>query len=125
MAKKIAWSDQAKADVRSIDQQTAMRILHALARFTQTEEGNVKRLQDTEPPEYRLRRRLLYSLLRSPGHYRDSGCKAPLGSLSLRNRFGGGRRRRLGIARSCRTIRRGPLGLGWREQAYATGLLSK
>jgi hypothetical protein len=55
MAKKIAWTDQAKADVRSIDQRTAMRILHGLARFIQTEEDDVKRLQDIEPPELRLR----------------------------------------------------------------------
>jgi mRNA-degrading endonuclease RelE of RelBE toxin-antitoxin system len=32
-----------------------MRIPHGLARFTQTEEGDVKRLQDIEPPEFRLR----------------------------------------------------------------------
>jgi len=32
-----------------------MGILHALARFTQTEEGDVKRLRDIEPPEFRLR----------------------------------------------------------------------
>lgn len=55
MAKKIAWTDQAKADVRSVDQQTAMRILHGLARFIQTEEGDVKHLQDIAPPEFRLR----------------------------------------------------------------------
>jgi mRNA-degrading endonuclease RelE of RelBE toxin-antitoxin system len=55
MAKKIAWIDQAKADVRALDQQTAMRILHGLARFTRTEEGDVKCLQGIEPPEFRLR----------------------------------------------------------------------
>lgn len=55
MAKRITWTDQAKTDLRGIDQQTAMRILHGLARFTQTEEGDVKRLQDIEPPEFRLR----------------------------------------------------------------------
>jgi mRNA-degrading endonuclease RelE of RelBE toxin-antitoxin system len=55
MAKRIAWTDPAKADIRAIDQPTALRILHGLARFTQTEEGDVKRLQDIEPPEFRLR----------------------------------------------------------------------
>ena len=44
MARKIAWTDQAKANVRAIDQHTAMRILHGLARFIQTREGDVKRL---------------------------------------------------------------------------------
>lgn len=34
MAKRIDWTVQAKADVRAIDQQAAMRILHGLARFT-------------------------------------------------------------------------------------------
>ena len=55
MAKRIAWSNQAKLDVRGIEQQTAMRILHGLARFLATDQGDVKRLQDVEPPEYRLR----------------------------------------------------------------------
>lgn len=55
MAKQIAWTDQAKADVRAVDRQTAMRIFHGLARFIQTGEGDVKRLQDIEPPEFRLR----------------------------------------------------------------------
>ena len=53
--KKIAWRDQAKAQLRAIDQPTALRILQALARFAATGEGDVKRLQDIEPPEFRLR----------------------------------------------------------------------
>ena len=32
-----------------------MRILHGLARFSQTGEGDVKQLQNFEPPELRLR----------------------------------------------------------------------
>jgi len=55
MAKKIVWTDQAKADVRAIDRETALDLLHRLARYLATEEGNVKRLQDTDPPEFRLR----------------------------------------------------------------------
>jgi mRNA interferase RelE/StbE len=53
--KKIAWKDHAKAQLRAIDQPTALRILHALAQFAATGEGDVKRLQDIEPPEFRLR----------------------------------------------------------------------
>ena len=53
--KKIVWSSQAKAHLRAIDQATALRILHALARLLATGEGDVKRLQDIEPPEFRLR----------------------------------------------------------------------
>jgi mRNA interferase RelE/StbE len=55
MAKKIAWTDQARADVRAIDRDTAIDLLHGLARFVATEEGDVKRLQGIEPPEFRLR----------------------------------------------------------------------
>jgi mRNA interferase RelE/StbE len=55
MGKKIAWTDGAKANLRSIDQATALRILHVVARYLATGEGDVKRLQDVEPPELRLR----------------------------------------------------------------------
>jgi len=55
MGKKIAWTDQAKVRLRAIDQATALRILHVLARFLSTGEGDVKRLQGVEPPEFRLR----------------------------------------------------------------------
>jgi mRNA-degrading endonuclease RelE of RelBE toxin-antitoxin system len=55
MPKKIAWTDQAKADLRAIDQAAALRILHILARYLAIGEGDVKRLQDVEPPEFRLR----------------------------------------------------------------------
>ncbi len=55
MPKRIVWKDRAKAELRSIEQGTALRILHALARAIITGEGDVKRLQDIEPPEFRLR----------------------------------------------------------------------
>jgi mRNA interferase RelE/StbE len=53
--KSIAWTDQAKADLRAIDQPTALRILHNVARYLASGQGDVKRLQDLEPPELRLR----------------------------------------------------------------------
>jgi mRNA-degrading endonuclease RelE of RelBE toxin-antitoxin system len=55
MGKGVIWSDQAKAQLRVIDQPAALRILHALARFLDTGQGDVKRLQHIEPPEFRLR----------------------------------------------------------------------
>ncbi len=55
MGKKVIWKDEAKAQLRAIDQQTALHILHTLARYLETGEGDVKRLQDIEPPEFRLR----------------------------------------------------------------------
>ena len=53
--KAIAWRDQAKAQLRAIDQPTALRILHALANLAATGEGDIKRLQNIDPPEFRLR----------------------------------------------------------------------
>ena len=55
MGKSVIWNDQAKAQLRAIDQPTALRILHSLARYLETGEGDVKRLQGIEPPEFRLR----------------------------------------------------------------------
>jgi hypothetical protein len=51
----ITWEDSAKADVRAIDQATAMRILRGISRFLETGYGDVIRLQGIEPPEHRLR----------------------------------------------------------------------
>jgi mRNA-degrading endonuclease RelE of RelBE toxin-antitoxin system len=55
MPKRIIWNDRAKAQLRAIDQVTALRILNALARLIATGEGDVKRLQGIDPPEFRLR----------------------------------------------------------------------
>ena len=53
--RKIAWRDQARAQLRAIDQPTALRILRAVAEYAATGKGDVKRLRDIEPPEFRLR----------------------------------------------------------------------
>jgi len=55
MAQRVIFSDEARADIRAIDRDTALRLLEALARFLQTEAGNVKQLQGFDPPQYRLR----------------------------------------------------------------------
>ncbi len=55
MRKKINWKDQAKAELRAIGQLDALRILQSLDRFSATMEGDVKRLQSVDPPEFRLR----------------------------------------------------------------------
>ncbi len=52
--KRIAWTGQAKTDVRSLDKRTAMRILHALHRFAESGVGDIRALQD-EAEELRLR----------------------------------------------------------------------
>lgn len=51
--KRIVWANPAKADVRSLDKTTAMRILTALDRFAETGAGDVKALIGTH--ELRLR----------------------------------------------------------------------
>jgi len=55
MRKTITFRDEAKRDVRMIDRENAMRILFAISRFASSGEGDVKRLQDVNPPELRLR----------------------------------------------------------------------
>ena len=55
MAKRVVFTDHARADIRAIPQPIAIQILHTLSRFLESEEGNVKRLQGVEPPLYRLR----------------------------------------------------------------------
>ena len=51
MSKKIIWSGRAKANLGAINEVTALRILHALARVLSRGEGDVKRLNNIEPPE--------------------------------------------------------------------------
>jgi mRNA-degrading endonuclease RelE of RelBE toxin-antitoxin system len=55
MAKRIVWSEEARADVRSIDRRTVLRLLNGLARFAFTESGDVKQLEGYQPPQFRLR----------------------------------------------------------------------
>ncbi|MCW5980773.1 MAG: type II toxin-antitoxin system RelE/ParE family toxin [Bryobacteraceae bacterium] len=52
--KRIAWTEQARADVRSLDKNIAMRILSALHRFAESGTGDVKALQ-AGAEELRLR----------------------------------------------------------------------
>jgi mRNA interferase RelE/StbE len=52
--RKIAWSEDARADVRRIDRQTAMRIFTAIRRFAETGAGDVRELKG-ESGELRLR----------------------------------------------------------------------
>jgi mRNA-degrading endonuclease RelE of RelBE toxin-antitoxin system len=55
MAKRVIWSDEARADVRAIDRSTALRILQRLARFAYSSAGDVKRLKGYDPVQFRLR----------------------------------------------------------------------
>jgi len=42
----FVWEPQARADLRRLDRDTAMRILLALTRYGETGEGDIKRLTD-------------------------------------------------------------------------------
>ena len=52
--KRIAWTQQARTDIRAVDKATAMRILHALHRFAASGTGDVKALKG-DLDELRLR----------------------------------------------------------------------
>jgi plasmid stabilization system protein ParE len=69
MAKRIVWTNQAKADVRGIEQSIALQILKTLARYAQTGEGNTKQLRDIEPPLIRLRAQDHRVFFRDKGEY--------------------------------------------------------
>lgn len=55
MAKRLVWTEQAKADIRAIDREPALQVLKTLARFLKTGEGDIKQLRGYEPPLFRLR----------------------------------------------------------------------
>ena len=55
MAKGVRWTVEARADLRAMDRDTALRLLKALGRFLKTDAGNVKQLAGFDPPLFRLR----------------------------------------------------------------------
>jgi plasmid stabilization system protein ParE len=55
MPKQIAWTDQARADLRAIEQPVALQILRTLGRYIFTGHGSTLRLQGVTPPMIRLR----------------------------------------------------------------------
>jgi plasmid stabilization system protein ParE len=69
MAKRIVWTEQAKADIRGIEQFIALQILKTLARYAQTGDGNTKQLRDIEPPLIRLRAQDHRIFFRDKGEY--------------------------------------------------------
>jgi mRNA-degrading endonuclease RelE of RelBE toxin-antitoxin system len=55
MAKSVIWSVEARADVRAIDGEIALRLLKSLDRFLSTNSGDVKQLEGYKPALFRLR----------------------------------------------------------------------
>ena len=68
--KKIIFTPPARADVRRIDRETAMRILASLHRFAETGKGDIKKLEG-DTGELRLR----------VGDYRVRFTEEPPGTL--------------------------------------------
>lgn len=78
----IRWSDEARGDLRRIDRQTALDILHCVDRYLATRNGDVKKLK---PPQtgFRLRcgdYRLFFE-------YRDEGAIEILGVRNRREAY--------------------------------------
>ena len=69
MAKRIVWSDQAKTDVRGIEQTVALQILKTLGRYILTGEGATKQLRGVTPPMIRLRAQNHRVFFRDKGDY--------------------------------------------------------
>ncbi len=55
MAERIVWTDQAKADIRAIEQPIDLQILKTIGRYVLTGEGATKQLKGITPPLIRLR----------------------------------------------------------------------
>lgn len=55
MKLSFIWPEAARIDLRKIDKEQAMRILHALTRYAETGEGDVKALQGKFSGAHRLR----------------------------------------------------------------------
>jgi len=54
MAERILWSTEARADIRAIERDAALRLLKALDRFVKTGAGNAKQIQGFDPPLFRV-----------------------------------------------------------------------
>jgi mRNA-degrading endonuclease RelE of RelBE toxin-antitoxin system len=53
--RRAAWHPQAVRDLRRLTQADRRRVLAAVDRLAETEAGDVVRLADRNPPEWRLR----------------------------------------------------------------------
>ena len=55
MSREIRWLPRAQRDLKKLDPPVRRRVVDAVKHFALTGEGDVVRLVDVEPPEYRLR----------------------------------------------------------------------
>ena len=52
---EVEWTETSLDDMAALDKGIARRVKQTVERFAATGAGDVKRLQDIHPPEYRLR----------------------------------------------------------------------
>lgn len=55
MTRSVLWSRPATKELKRLDRQVVERVRAAVRRLAESGEGDVRRLVDVEPPEYRLR----------------------------------------------------------------------
>ncbi|MDP2957388.1 MAG: type II toxin-antitoxin system RelE/ParE family toxin [Longimicrobiales bacterium] len=69
MSWKLVWTRPALRDMKKLDQQRAHRVREGLTRLAETGQGDVKKLTDVDPPEWRLRvgdRRVFFQYATDP-----------------------------------------------------------
>lgn len=69
MSWTLVWTRPALRDMKKVDQQVARRVREALVRVAETGQGDVKKLTDVDPPEWRLRvadRRVFFQYVNDP-----------------------------------------------------------
>jgi mRNA-degrading endonuclease RelE of RelBE toxin-antitoxin system len=52
---KLVLTSRAETDLAALDRAARLRVTAAIQRLVLTNAGNIKKLQDIDPPEYRLR----------------------------------------------------------------------
>jgi mRNA-degrading endonuclease RelE of RelBE toxin-antitoxin system len=55
MTRRIAWTKHAERQANRLEREDYRRILRALRRYAETEHGDVVKLTDVSPPQWRLR----------------------------------------------------------------------
>lgn len=55
MSYRLEWKPRALKDAEKLDRMATERVLAALERLAETGHGDVTKLTDMQPPEYRLR----------------------------------------------------------------------
>ncbi|MDZ4802140.1 MAG: type II toxin-antitoxin system RelE/ParE family toxin [Bryobacteraceae bacterium] len=69
MAKHIVWTEQARTDIRAIEQPIAVQILKTVGRYVLAGEGATRQLKGITPPLIRLRAQNHRVFFRDHGDY--------------------------------------------------------